>query len=283
MVELKNVSNELMDSVLGLLQSFQGAYFTTEQWKKILNYDWGQNEDYYGFALVDNNNVVGFLGLIFSVRMIGNKRELFCNLSSWIVKDEYRNHALKLLYPVLKMRNYTITNFTSFKEGVDIMKRFGFVSVDSFSRIILTGPLCLKSNKCHVLKWDDNSCIYLPEYQKQMARDHFIYGCESVIMKNNEQQCLIIMSQRMKAGVRYYYVHYISDIHLFLDNIGVFRAWLFWHRRAACFVIDERFMRSKAIFMSYSRKLPSPRLVKNNNNLMFEQIDSLYSELIILR
>src|SRR5438132_1360038 len=67
-------------------------------------------DDPFGFVLVDDDEVVGYIGTICSRRVIGGRQEKFCNVTSWVTDKNHRQQAIMLLTPMLKLAGYTITN-----------------------------------------------------------------------------------------------------------------------------------------------------------------------------
>jgi hypothetical protein len=93
---------------------------------------WGGQEPYYGYLLQDGAEVVGFLGTLHTRREIRGRLEDFCEMHSWYVKDEYRNHSLNLLLPVIaQKRTKTIVNFTPTRRVYKIGRQFGFQDIET--------------------------------------------------------------------------------------------------------------------------------------------------------
>ena len=86
--------------VCPLLQEFNNPKISKEQWKNLFSDYWNFQGSHCGYKLMDGSNIVGFVAYIFSRKRINGKWEKFCNLSSWIVKKEYRSSSIDLLYPL---------------------------------------------------------------------------------------------------------------------------------------------------------------------------------------
>ena len=67
----------------------------------------------YGYLLEADNNPVGVILLISSLRRIGNREELFSNLSSWYVEPDYRSHAAQLFKRALANKKTTFLNVSA--------------------------------------------------------------------------------------------------------------------------------------------------------------------------
>src|SRR5512145_1520818 len=102
------------EDVVPLLEEFPGQRLPREAWYRMLfEPPWPTPDDRRGYVLRDDGRVVGFLGTISCTREIRGRRERFCNLSSWIVRDSHRGASLQLVLPVLADREQTIVNLTA--------------------------------------------------------------------------------------------------------------------------------------------------------------------------
>ena len=149
MPKVSKVSIQHFDIIFPLLNSFDNSH-SKEQWKHIFQQPFNNGEDNCGYALFDDEKVVGFLGYIYSEKLIGNKLNKFCNLTTWVVDEEYRNNSLQLIYPILKMKDYCITNYIPAKNVYDVSKKLGFKDLDVFENIILPviNPIKCFYNNC---------------------------------------------------------------------------------------------------------------------------------------
>src|SRR5262245_63295523 len=135
MTFVEKVTPAMFDDVLPLLLELDSAY-SREKWREIFGYQWESDEGYVGFALVNDRKVVGFNGAIFNRRIIDGRATRFCNLTSWIVKEQYRTESLRLVFPILKLKGYTVTNLTMNERVWEDSSSFGFKYIDTTFRII---------------------------------------------------------------------------------------------------------------------------------------------------
>ena len=282
MVDVRKVDDSMVEEIQEQLLEFK--FISKDAWKRILTYQWGQDEDYRGLALMDGQEAVGFLGMIFSKREIAGKTEKFCNLNAWVVRQSHRSYSLSLLYPLSRMNDYTITNLSSFKHGVEIMKRFGFRELDTTSRIIPCLPIRTGSRSFGWMVTVDTIIIgeRLNPRHRRIFEDHRPYQCVQMLLYNEAYYCYTVFEKRKTRGLKYYYAHYISNPDLFVDHMGLMRSYLFWRHHAAFMLIDSRYLCSKTVPLSINHQLLVPRLFKSSADLPSFRIDSLYSELILM-
>src|SRR3990167_6293028 len=84
------------EKIYPLLLEFNSP-FMREDWQRIFHYRWDGAQDHIGYHIENGNEIIGFMGLIFSCRMKNGKRYTFCNITSLIVKPEYRSTTVLLL------------------------------------------------------------------------------------------------------------------------------------------------------------------------------------------
>lgn len=95
------------ERVYPLLQDFGISRITKDHWRRLFTRNWDSPEDYCGYLLDQDGEVKGFLGLLFSERTINGRLEKFCNMTSWMVKQESRGHSLQLFLEALKLKDCT--------------------------------------------------------------------------------------------------------------------------------------------------------------------------------
>ena len=83
----------------------------------------------------ENNDVVGFMGTIYSRRNFNNEEYIYCNIHSWIVDETYRINSFLLLMPLINQK-ITLTAFTPVKSLVGLLEKFNFKKVKMKYRII---------------------------------------------------------------------------------------------------------------------------------------------------
>ena len=64
-----------------------------DDWRKLFIRHWCKPEDSFGYVIIDNDRIRGFLGTIFSYRLINDSLQKFCNLSTWVVSKDYRSYS----------------------------------------------------------------------------------------------------------------------------------------------------------------------------------------------
>jgi len=287
MTVVEKVTPAMFDDVYPLLSELDETY-SREKWRKIFDYQWESDEGYVGYALVDDRKVVGFNGAIFSRRIIDGREARICNLTSWIVKEQYRTESMRLVFPVLKLKGYTVTNLTMNERAWEITRRLGFENLDTTVRILFPVPgLSATSKEEAPVIVSDRSRIaeMLDPVNLKIFRDHLHYNCGHLVIQDRYGYSYIIYTRKSyrkyNFDISYAHIHYISDRSAFLRRINKIKLYFLKSRKYFFLAIDERLIGNATIPYSKVYQLKVPRMYKSEV-LSRDQIDNLYSELVVL-
>jgi hypothetical protein len=281
MAELKRVDASHVEDVHSLLLEFRNPRVTEDQWRSLFENRWSRDEGYAGYALTDQAKVVGFLGYLFSEREIRGRSERFCNLTSWIVKPEYRSESLKLVFPASKLREHTVTNLTPRPEVSTILARLGFQELESGVRVL--PPFSLRrSERCRVIldKAEIERSLAGPE--ARLFRDHQSAACGHLLLQDGVELCYLIHTKRQYRGIRFTHVQHVSRPDVLARNVDSVRGKLARVNGTPVTMIDRRFLRAETLPGSFAKSYPAPMMFRSST-VQREDIDNLYSELVLLR
>ncbi|MFZ5452664.1 MAG: GNAT family N-acetyltransferase [Thermodesulfobacteriota bacterium] len=271
------------DRVYASLLAAHDPRLDKEDWRQLFIKHWETPEDYHGFMLVDNEEVVGFLGTIFSRRKSQGKDYRYCNLSSWIVKPEHRNKSLLLLLALLKLTDYTFTNLSALEHVAVIHQKLGFTDMGSQAQILLPigGFSWGAPNKPRLILEPERIKDRLKGDARIIFDDHISFKCKHILFEADNNYCYLIASKLVKKGIPILYVHYISNLALFLNLIHKVVFKVLYHFKALGLLIDDRFLAGLNLRWALKYKLPHYKLLKSPF-LQAQDIDNLYSEKILL-
>lgn len=85
---------------------------SADEWANAFRQDWGIEKPNNGFMLRDNGQIVGGIGAIYAQRLIHGKAELFCNITSWCVLDQYRSQSMRLAIALTSQQGFNFTDLT---------------------------------------------------------------------------------------------------------------------------------------------------------------------------
>jgi len=281
MVEVVRVTPDMFEQVIGLLGEFKNDPISQAQWKNLFSYQWDKTENYVGLALKDQGQIVGFLGLIFSERMINGKNEKFCNLSSWIVKDEYRDQTLSLVIDVRNLEDYTLTNFTPSPEVYKILKALGFKELEDNIQIFPLVANLKSGRKIHIISEVKLIKDILIDRDQKILTEQQSYCTQHLVAQTEQGYCYVVFKRVKRKKIYFNHILYISNLSLFEKALNKILAKMFMINFAPLTLIDSRLLQGKKIGWSRTWKIEHPRLYRSNH-LNKEDVDNLYSEFVLL-
>ncbi len=277
----------MFDDIYPLLLDLDNTH-SREKWRSIFDYKWESDEGYVGYALVDDRKVVGFNGTLFSRRIIDGREVRFCNLTSWVVKEQYRSEAMRLVFPILNLRNYTLTNLTMNDKAWSITKRLGFKNLDTNTRLLFPAPELTgtaKEDSMVIVSDQTRITEILDPMNLRIFRDHLQYECGHLVIHDKYSYCyLLYTGKRYKKynwEIPYGQIHYISNRSVFLKYLNKIKFHFLKNQKYLFLAVDERLIGNKPIPYSKVYQLKIPRMYKSEI-LTGDQVDNLYSELVVL-
>jgi len=284
--EVRAVGVEAFEDVYPLLRGFPTQQMSKEDWRQMLfAYPWSDNPK-RGFALYVDGKTVGFMGTIFSARLLAGKMEKVCSLSSWIVLPEHRDASIKLVTPILKLKDFTVLNPTPSPVAYDIFKKLGFVPLES-ERLVLP-PFSGPAEAARALT--GSFSLARADLSRELAgEERKIYDdlsscrvAQHVLIRRGSRKCYVVATPVHRRGIPFAEIQYIGDREFFWDNRILCHAALLPSTRAAALWVDKRFTTTRRAWPAFRR--PSRRLYRpTRKEIVPEMIDGLYSELMGLR
>ena len=105
----------------------------------------------YGYLLEADGKPVGVILLISSLRRMGDRQELFSNLSGWYVEPDFRSGATQLLKRALANKQATYLNLYPAIHVRPIIEAFGFRRYSEGQFLALLALAHNQRNRAHVL------------------------------------------------------------------------------------------------------------------------------------
>ena len=286
MTEVRAVGAEAFEEIYPLLREFPTRAMTSEDWRRMLfTTPWSDNPQ-RGYALYANGKAVGFIATIFSKRNIGGRVEPICGLSSWIMLPEHRSDVLKLLMPILKLRDHSLLNPTPSPAAYGIFSQLGFVTLET-QRLILPplpgfrGGAGALSGSFTTSK--DDLERELTGEEATLYRHHaWCAAARHVLLRRGDRRCYVVATPMHKKGLPFAEIQYASDWSLFWELRLLAQAALFPTTRALALFVDRRFAGERKPLFSVS--WGCPRLYRPaHKGIEPRMIDGLYSEMMNLK
>ena len=204
--KVKAATAEDFDAVYPLLQELNNTRFTREIWQRLFTNLWDQEDWCPGYVLDTGSDIAGFLGGLVSCIEKGGETLRVCNLTAWIVKDEYRSSSIMLLMPFLRQKNTILTSLTSSPEAYKVYKKLGFKDLDASCRILYPVPA---RGGCYELSTAPSEVRDSLTSREQLCFDHHenldVQQC--VIWRGN-RHCYLLITRRLGRG----HIQEVGDI-----------------------------------------------------------------------
>lgn len=256
--------------------SIQSRHFNS-----ILACPWGNLNRPTGNVLIANQKPVGFLSTLYSERTIDGRTHRFCNLNTWIVEPEYRQHSLALLFPILKDKEISITNLTPSEKVQQMLKHFGFQNLETSLTAIFPSvfrPLPRPSDLMDVCRLLAQPSV-IDLQLNGLIEDHQQTQAKALSLSIADESCTIFFAKTSYYRFNYSLLLSISNPVFFNRHLHAFRAKLFSINGTLRILTDTRFL--GGLTPHSSKHFPNKRLIRPAAGAP-SSIDNLYSELVLL-
>ncbi|MGL6344789.1 MAG: hypothetical protein ACRC80_37265, partial [Waterburya sp.] len=220
----------------------------------------------------------------FSQRIINGQLENFCNLTSWIVKEPYRGRGISLFLALRKlMKDYTITDLSASDNAIAIAKRLGFQELDT-RMVILPNVLGGINHHPQLKIITEKSLIQShlePSEQRLLADHNYQPRCHHLLVKMGEEHCYLIFTLVKNAKFPYSYIQYLGNPKLFARFSLPIRQAIAKINQTFWVLVDQRMLKGVKPTLSFDLPIEVCKLY-TSSKIKPEEIDNLYSELVIL-
>lgn len=267
---------EDFEQVYPLLQEINNTRLSWGDWHKLFENHWNLAEFSPGMVLATEDEIVGYLGTVFSIQMVDGKEQLFCNLTSWIVREAWRSHSFMMLLPLVRNKDIVLTSFSSNDVTYAVYKKLGFKDGHFGRRIVYSWPSFYSGQYSLI---SDHSEIEqkISVQNRKIFDDHKSFGNTCLLIQYQDQECLLLGVTRKKRLK----IYYASNIDFMCQHFKHFRQKLMAHFKVRRIQVDGYILKDS--FLWFSRR------VKRGNPYQYKTgLDNLtppspqYSEIFLL-
>ncbi|MGA2812611.1 MAG: hypothetical protein ABSG16_14500 [Candidatus Acidiferrum sp.] len=288
MIVIREVHEDLILSAKAFLTQ-RPEFGFRQDWEGLFNYPWKREEYPYGYAAMDGDRMVGFIGSIYSQREIAGQNRPYCNLSTWVVDADYRSMllGLRILRPILDTKDVFISSLTPSDSSRDISEKMGFKLLESEQITVPIVPLpALPNGKRHYSVSFAAAEIrtHLSEEHRAILDDHASLPCTHFLIRevNTGLYCYGIGTsfpvRRLRYfGARWLNLCYLSDAGLFARNFGQVKLDFWRQERFFLLRYDARLIPGRISTIELKDK--RARQFKSKEST-FCSLDNLYSEIV---
>ncbi len=262
------------NKIINFLKKNHKFKLSNKQYETLFNSNWSKNKT-FGIMIKVNQEIVGFIGLLFSDNFFYLKSKIrIVNIHSWVVKKEFRYLSLSLLNK-LNNQDYIFVSQSTLINLKDIFLKMGWKILDRNFYII--PPFFYSSQKISY-----NFDFEKSKDLKKIVRDHLKYDCK--YMNINRGKLEIIFKLRKKKIFKIAEILFLSDLNNFNKYIKSISKILFKEYNVVLIKTDERFLNNnnkhlyKLFKINYKDHLKVFKNRENNKNIKSSHISNLYSE-----
>ncbi len=279
MTKLRPAHTEDFEIVLPLFSRFAEPRPSEDLFRRIFETRWNNPFGFIGHLLEDGGRAVGFLGAIFSLRQLrdGSERQ-FCNLTSWVVEPEYRSESLRLLFPLLQLRDVTLTNLSGNKVA-EILGKFGFEQIDRYYQLVF--PLPWFARKSQIITDPNQLGNTLQGVSKKVFEDHLGLFTHHILLRNKTGDCYLMADVTRKKGRRVLQIHFASNACLLKRVLPVSATELCRAFKTVAILVGEHLLENGKYPLALTIPQRQARLFRGVN-VGRMQMDTAYSELQLL-
>ena len=281
-LEVRPVGVEDFDVIAPLLDLFENKKMSRGDWRTMLfDYPWW-NGEVRGYALYAAETPVGFIGTVFSRRSVNGRDEVFCNLSSWIVRDAYRSASILLVKAVLAIRDCTLVNLTPTERSYDIFAKLGFRPLESEQLLLapLASPMGFLGAS-YRLDLDEITRRVDAESKRLVEGIRVCPQIKPILIESRGRSCLMFVRAKSVRGVRIAEILSLSNPDVFWEHRAL--AHLAAARAIGCIglQLDARYAGDRRPRGAFRRVLRRS-FCASRHDVSAMHVDGLYTELMYL-
>ena len=268
-----------LEGVCAFLSANMHRGLNAEVYRAAFNYPWRPADTPFGFVLLHDDQIVGFIGCIWADRVINGSIHRFCNLSNWCVLSQFRRQSLDLFFAILRSRNVTFTDLSPIPEIEKLLVGLRFQVVNLRKWFTIPGLHLLGTlQKTRIIANLEKIPDYLDPQDLKIFRDHQNIGCLHTVLADGHGVGYVVSRKRKRKNLIFSEILYTSDRAMLRRNFERVKLSILRRDRTCILAVDEHIYGDRPRgFLSYHR----PEYFRSATLQPF-QIDHLYSETALI-
>jgi hypothetical protein len=247
-----------------------------DEWARTFTQPWGQEKPNNGFMLRDPDGaLLGGIGAVYARRTIRDRRERFCNITSWCVLEPYRSHSLGLAMALLSQDGFHFTDLTPTPVVAGTLAFLKFKAMDG--RETVTPNMPWWTPGVDVISDLDAIARVLPPEHAAVFEDHrHVEWFRHVVVGKPQAYCHVAYKPGILKHMPSAVIVHVSDYELFLRYQPRLGAYFLRHGMVTA-RIESRFLPRRPVLSAQ---------VSGYHNKMFRSetlgeadVTNFYSEL----
>ena len=280
MVEARPAVAADQEKVAAFLHRNLDTHVSPERFARLFRYPWMADKPNCGYVLEESGEIAGFVGAIYSNRQVEGRMERFCNLTSWCVLESHRNHSMKLIAACHRDREQTYTNFSARPVVQKINEALKYQMLGRWKLFLppLAALTTLGGPAPRVVTGVDAIAPRLHPEHARLLEDHAATQCSHLLAEDASGYCYVISNRRVKKGVPFSEVLYVSAADRFLRHLERIKLRILLLERTPALAVDERLLGCRQPFSYPFERVTMYRSAR----VPASTVDNLYSELALL-
>ena len=269
-----SMKNQVIDLIIKIDKGVESKYL-----ENIFNHNF--SSDPKGYVLFNKvDEIVGFIGTIFASRN-GMKT---CNITSYIVMEKYRIYSLKLVKEVLNNEGVTFTTFTAIEPVSNLFSKMKFIPL-TMSKTIFLLPNLKYNNQINHISSIEEMIELVNDNDKTIILDHKNYNIniDLFVNKSTNEYCLIISNKFNLKNINTLSFYYVSNDQFFSNYNKQISSKLSKKYKCILGIIPDNFKSAQSVRKIKTMTFEHSMLMYKSDNLETDDIDMLYSEMILLQ
>jgi len=251
------------------------------RYRRYLEYRWPVDRPDVGIVIEDGDEIRGFIGAIYSDRVIADRVHRFCNLTSIAVDESHRKLTLSAFGQLLKRKDTTFTNFSGSEAVQKIFDFFKFKHRPGERAIVpITGAGIPRRvlRRVKVTTDLDQIIPMLGPTERKIAEDHASYRCAQLVIEREDHRSHVIAVRRGRGLKVFADVLYASDRQLLVEELASIQPSLVRSLGTLLVGVDRCWMPAPPrLSFVYAKLRPT---YARSPVLEIGDVDLLYSELV---
>ena len=283
MPEVRPASPADVEAICRLLHGKMSRKISTDGWRAIMTYGWLAEKPDLGIVAEADGEIVGFLGVVYADRTLGDRRLRTANLSAWYLDKPYRGAGtgMEMLRAATRHDGVLYTTFSSVPRVLPMMEKVGLEPLDRERLVWRRGPPAGRPSGIRVLRGMDAVASSVSPAERRLLDDHAGFELHPFLIEAEGESCLVILSIRRKAAdVGYHEAFYIGSPALFAAHAQAFADAILPDRQSLL-AVDRRFLDGIDL-RGETEAIPVPRYFRPTAGVTGRDVDFLYSETALL-
>lgn len=273
-----------IDQVAELLSLHMNRKVSPATFRRLMDYRWAGEKPHIGMVAAVGDDIVGYLGNVYSVRRFDGASRTFGSFTSLYVHKHWRGHnlGLRMMQTYETRPDITYTVYDPSERVHTILEHCGFRDLDTH-RLVWEQGMGEAPGEMEVIADPSAIAAALGDEQQRYVDDHAALPAQPLLFRDRDLQLLCFLLRQDRGAEGYCYeMIYTSDPSALAALLDRMAGWILASHPRARLLVDERFLDGHAT-RGLRQPLSCRRMVRRADPPVPDwRIDHLYSETLLL-